>query len=84
MLWGAAFETVTWATGLLSQTTRITVFATVHAPLFHPIIAAKQLVTADHIGEGRLGLNIVCGWNEAEFTMFGVTQRDHEVRYEYG
>ena len=84
MLWGAAFETVTWATGLLSQTTRITVFATVHAPLFHPIIAAKQLVTADHIGEGRLGLNIVCGWNEAEFTMFGVTQRDHEARYEYG
>jgi len=27
------FETITWATGLLAQTKRITVFGTVHAPL---------------------------------------------------
>ena len=58
-------------------------FGTVHAPLFHPIIAAKEFVTADHIGEGRFGLNIVVGWNEDEFQMFGVTQREHEQRYEY-
>ena len=25
------------------------------------------MVTADHVGEGRLGLNIVVGWNEGEF-----------------
>ena len=58
-------------------------FGTVHAPLFHPIIAAKQFVTADHISHGRFGLNIVVGWNEDEFQMFGVTQREHEQRYEY-
>jgi alkanesulfonate monooxygenase SsuD/methylene tetrahydromethanopterin reductase-like flavin-dependent oxidoreductase (luciferase family) len=80
---GATFETITWASGLLAATSRITVFGTVHAPLFNPIIAAKEMVTADHIGEGRFGLNIVCGWNEDEFEMFGVTQRDHERRYEY-
>jgi alkanesulfonate monooxygenase SsuD/methylene tetrahydromethanopterin reductase-like flavin-dependent oxidoreductase (luciferase family) len=51
--------------------------------LFNPIIAAKEMVTADHIGEGRFGLNIVVGWNEGEFAMFGVQQRDHESRYEY-
>ena len=62
---------------------RITVFGTVHAPLFHPVIAAKQMVTADHIGEGRFGLNIVVGWNEGEFEMFGVEQREHATRYEY-
>ena len=56
---------------------RLTVFGTVHAPLIHPIIAAKQFVTADHIGEGRFGLNIVCGWNEDEFDMFGATMREH-------
>jgi len=56
---GTTLETVTWASGLLAATERITVFGTVHAPLFHPIIAAKQCVTADHIGEGRFGLNIV-------------------------
>ena len=80
---GEGLETITWATGLLAMTKRITVFGTVHAPLFHPIIAAKQCVTADHVGQGRFGLNIVAGWNEGEFEMFGVQQREHEVRYEY-
>lgn len=80
---GATLETITWATGLLALTKRVTVFGTVHAPLFNPVIAAKEMVTADHIGEGRFGLNIVVGWNEGEFAMFGVQQRDHESRYEY-
>ena len=82
-LHGESLETITWATGLLAATSRITVFGTVHAPLFHPIIAAKQCVTADHVGEGRFGLNIVAGWNEGEFEMFGVQQREHEARYAY-
>src|SRR3954467_555108 len=69
---GATYETITWATGLLAQTERITVFGTVHATLFPPLIAAKQIVTADHVGRGRFGLNVVCGWNEGEFEMFGV------------
>jgi FMNH2-dependent dimethyl sulfone monooxygenase len=80
---GATLETITWACGLLQATKRLTVFGTVHAPLFHPVIAAKQMVTADHIGAGRFGLNIVVGWNEDEFEMFGVKQREHEVRYGY-
>ena len=80
---GESLETITWATGLLASTSRITVFGTVHAPLFHPIIAAKQCVTADHVGAGRFGLNIVAGWNEGEFEMFGVQQREHEARYAY-
>ena len=80
---GTTLETVTWASGLLASTNRITIFGTVHAPLFHPLIAAKKFVTADHIGEGRFGLNIVAGWNEGEFEMFGVEQRGHETRYEF-
>ena len=80
---GTTLETVTWAAGLLAATERLTVFGTVHAPLFHPVIAAKAFVTADHIGQGRFGLNIVAGWNEGEFEMFGVKQRDHEARYQF-
>jgi dimethylsulfone monooxygenase len=80
---GTTLETVTWACGLLAATQRITIFGTVHAPLFHPLIAAKEFVTADHIGAGRFGLNLVAGWNEGEFAMFGVEQRDHEDRYEF-
>jgi dimethylsulfone monooxygenase len=80
---GSSLETITWAVGLLGATERMTVFGTVHAPLFHPLIAAKELVTADHVGAGRLGVNLVVGWNEGEFEMFGVKQREHDVRYEF-
>ena len=81
---GATLETTAWACGLLAATRDITVFATVHAPLVHPVFAAKQFVTADQIGEGRFGLNVVCGWNEDEFAMFGVEQREHDDRYAFG
>jgi dimethylsulfone monooxygenase len=47
------------------------------------LVAAKQMVTADHVARGRFGLNIVAGWNEGEFEMFGVQQREHEARYAY-
>src|SRR5262249_26153463 len=80
---GESLETITWAVGLLCATERMTVFGTVHAPLFNPVIAAKEFVTADHIGEGRVGVNIVVGWNEGEFEMFGVNLREHDNRYDY-
>jgi dimethylsulfone monooxygenase len=80
---GRTLETITWAVGLLCATKNITVFGTIHAPLFHPLIAAKEFVTADHISEGRVGVNIVVGWNEGEFDMFGVKQREHDARYDY-
>jgi FMNH2-dependent dimethyl sulfone monooxygenase len=80
---GTTLETLTWASGLLAATEHITIFGTVHAPLFHPLIAAKEMVTADQIGDGRFGLNLVAGWNEGEFQMFGVAQREHEERYAF-
>ncbi len=81
---GATLETITWACGLLARTKNLTVFGTVHTPLVHPIFAAKQMVTADHIGRGRFGLNIVCGWNQDEFDMFGQAQLPHDERYDQG
>ncbi len=78
------FETVTWACGLLAATKNLTAFGTVHAPLVHPVFAAKQFVTVDHVSRGRFGLNVVCGWNQDEFDMFGVEQREHDMKYAYG
>jgi alkanesulfonate monooxygenase SsuD/methylene tetrahydromethanopterin reductase-like flavin-dependent oxidoreductase (luciferase family) len=77
-----SFETFTWAAGLLTATERIQVFATFHVPLAHPVLAAKMCATADHVSGGRFGLNIVAGWYAAELSMFGLTQRDHDERYE--
>ncbi len=78
-------ETVTWATGLLAKTEAISVIATVHTAFVHPIVAAKQFITADHIGEGRFGVNVVCGWNRLEYEMFGLDlPKEHTVRYALG
>jgi len=81
---GSTLESITWACGLLARTRDMTVFATVHAPLLNPVMAAKQIVTADLVGHGRFGLNIVVGWNDDEFQMFGERQREPQARYEYG
>ena len=81
---GSVLETTVWATGLLAQTTNITIFSTIHAPLFHPVVTAKQVATADLVSHGRMALNVVCGWNQDEFDMFGVENREHDLRYVYG
>ncbi len=78
------FETLTWASGILASTRNIVAFGTVHVSLFNPVVAAKQMVTADHIGQGRFGLNIVCGWNTDEFGMLGVSLAQHDERYDQG
>jgi FMNH2-dependent dimethyl sulfone monooxygenase len=81
---GSSFESIAWACGLLAGTSRINVFCTVHVPLIHPIVAAKQMATVDHVGHGRLGVNVVCGWNQDEFQMFGVAKHEHDDRYAQG
>lgn len=75
-------DPVTSAAALLAHTQRITIFATVHTAFNHPVVAAKQLATADVIGAGRAGLNIVAGWNEPEYRAFGIElPSDHDARY---
>jgi len=79
---GGVLETVTWAGGLLAHTKNIQVFATVHTAFNHPVVTAKQLATIDHIGNGRVGLNVVAGWNKPEYDAFGIDLPDsHPERY---
>ena len=79
---GNVLETLTWATGLLAHTRHINVFATVHTAFIHPVVAAKQLATADQLGHGRLGLNVVAGWNKPEYDAFGIDLPEkHSDRY---
>jgi dimethylsulfone monooxygenase len=81
---GGVLETMTWAAGLLAATRRISVISTVHTGAFNPVVAAKQIVTLDHIGHGRAGINIVAGWNKPEYEALGLTlPDDHESRYAY-
>lgn len=80
---GAVLDPFTWAAAIAQATTRIGVFVTSHAPTIHPVMAAKQLATIDIISGGRLGLNVVGGWNKPEFDMFGAPLKEHNARYEH-
>lgn len=81
---GSNYETHTWAAGLAQATEQIMVFSTTHVPTKHPIVAAKESVTVDHISNGRFGLNMTMGWYKAEMEMFGGSQREHDARYRFG
>ena len=77
----AGFETYTWAAAISALTRRAGVFATSHVPTIHPVMAAKQAMTIDHISGGRFALNIVTGWHQSEIEMFGAPLLEHDRRY---
>ncbi len=82
-IYGRSFETLTHGAALGAITKRIAIFSTVHVPLVTPAFGAKAIATIDHVTHGRAGLNIVCGWNQAEFDLHGVTI-DPDTRYDHG
>lgn len=80
-----SLDPIAWASAILARTKHIHVFATLHTAMHHPIAAAKACATASQIGDGRFGLNIVCGWNKPEFDMFGLEFHvDHVEKYAHG
>jgi alkanesulfonate monooxygenase SsuD/methylene tetrahydromethanopterin reductase-like flavin-dependent oxidoreductase (luciferase family) len=79
---GAGFESFTWAAGIGASTRKSGIFATSHVPTIHPVMAAKQAATIDHLSDGRFSLNIVTGWYRPEIEMFGEPQMEHDERYE--
>ena len=79
---GPGFETFSWAAAIGASTKYPGVFATSHVPTIHPIMAAKQATTIDHVTNGRFALNIVTGWNRPEIEMFGSPLMEHNDRYD--
>jgi FMNH2-dependent dimethyl sulfone monooxygenase len=77
---GPNFESYSWAAGIGASTSNSAVFATSHVPTIHPILAAKQGATIDHITGGRFALNVVCGWDK-QMEMFGPSLLPHDERY---
>ena len=77
------FESFTWASAIAALTRYVTVLATCHVPLVHPLMVAKMAATIDHVSNGRFALNVVCGWFKNEFDMFGAHMRPHDDRYKF-
>ena len=81
---GASLETIVWATGMLAALKDRSLCHSAYG-VFPSRVAAKQFATADQIGAGRFGINVVFGWNKQEYDMFGVSLPDDNAdRYAYG
>jgi pyrimidine oxygenase len=81
--WGRSLESMTMMAGLAEATTRVKIWATMHANVHNPAIAAKMFTTLQDISGGRAGMNIVNGAYPAEFEQFGVwdSELSHADRY---
>ncbi|HJT43984.1 MAG TPA: LLM class flavin-dependent oxidoreductase [Rhizomicrobium sp.] len=82
--WGTSLEALTMMAGIAAVTRRVKVWATLHAILHNPAVAAKMIATLDHISDGRAGLNIVAGAYRGEFEQMNAwnDNLDHDARYD--
>jgi len=82
--WGRSLEAVTMMAGIAALTKRVKVWATLHAILHNPAVAAKMIATLDQVSGGRAGLNIVAGAYRGEFEQMDAwdADLDHDARYD--
>ena len=70
--WDHNLESFTLMAALAAVTTRIKVYATVPTLAIPPAIAARMASTIDDISGGRFGLNLITGWQKAEYDQMGI------------
>lgn len=70
---GPCLETSTLLAALAKETSRarigVLVYGNTHR---HPAVLAKEIVTVDHVSNGRAILGIGAGWNEREHRAYGI------------
>jgi alkanesulfonate monooxygenase SsuD/methylene tetrahydromethanopterin reductase-like flavin-dependent oxidoreductase (luciferase family) len=74
-----------WAllAGLAASTRRVHLGPLVACTGFHPPgMIARMAAAIDEISGGRFVLGLGCGWNEAEFTAFGIPYDHRVARFE--
>lgn len=69
------------ASAIGSRLDRIRALVAVHPGLWDPVMVAKLAASLDRVCRGRMALNIVNGWFDEEFRMFGGTVLQGEDRY---
>jgi len=80
---GSVLETLICATGLLAHIQKADKhFRYSSHGIYSSRGCRQQLATGDQLGEGRLALNVVAGWNKPEYDAFGVNLPEkHNDRY---
>jgi probable F420-dependent oxidoreductase len=83
--WTGAWASWTVLSALAASTSRVMLGNYVLAiPFRNPALLAKMAETLDEISGGRLILGLGAGWNEPEFTSYGVPFDDRFRRFEDG
>ena len=81
--WTGAWESWTLLSALAASTSRVTLGNYVLAVSFrNPALLAKMAETLDEISGGRVILGLGAGWNEPEYTSYGVPFDDRFRRFE--
>ncbi|WP_149538862.1 pyrimidine utilization protein A [Siccirubricoccus phaeus] len=70
--WDQNLDSFTLMSALAAVTSRIQLYATVPILAVPPAIAARQAMTIDNISGGRFGLNLITGWQKAEYAQMGL------------
>jgi len=83
--WDYALESFTLMAGLAAVTSKIKLYASVPVLAIPAPIAARMAVTIDSISNGRFGINIVSGWQKAEYDQMNLWPgQEHFLnRYEF-
>jgi pyrimidine oxygenase len=83
--WDHNLESFTLMAGLAAVTTRIKLYATSATLTIPPAIAARMASTIDDISGGRFGLNLITGWQKAEYDQMGLWpgQAHYARRYQF-
>lgn len=83
--WDGALEPFTLISALAATTSRIRLIATTASLVMHPAVVARMAATMDSIAPGRCGINVVTGWQKAEYAQMGAWPGNihFERRYDY-
>jgi len=81
--WEHNLESFTLMSGLAAVTSKIQLFATAATLTLPPAIVARMASTIDSIAPGRFGVNLVTGWQRAEYDQMGLWPGDEHFAHRY-
>ena len=83
--WVHNLESFTLMAGLAAVTKRIQLFASVAMLTMPPALVARMVSTIDSIAPGRIGVNMVTGWQPKEYQQMGfeLPPQHFARRYDY-
>ena len=81
--WDHNLESFTLMAGLVVVTSKIKLFASTAILTLPPALVARMATTIDSIAPGRFGINIVTGWQMAEYDQMSIWPGNAYFGYRY-